>query len=230
MREFIDLRVRKPSKPAEFERMILTAKEMGYRHLGVVSNDDNANIENSFGMDLINRIELSPTSPSVLLSSLSRVKNRFSIVAVSCSTKAVARQAAKDHRVDVLMFPGDHSERKLVGLDEQEAKLAAGIGCSFEISAIELISGSSTRITELLKLLKKEITIARRHDLPVIMSSGASTALELREPRALSAILDLLDIGEESSLDMISANPFIVVERGRKKLKSSLNEAVSGRL
>jgi ribonuclease P/MRP protein subunit RPP1 len=230
MREFIDLRVRKPPEPTEFERMILTTKEMGYRHLGVVSNSDNMSGENPLGMDVINRVELFPTSPGELLSSLSRIKKRFGIVAVSCSTKAVARQAAKDHRVDVLMFQGDLSERKIIGLDEQEATLAARTGCSFEISAIELICASSARITKLLTLLKKEIAIARRHDIPIIMSSGATTALELREPRALSAILDLLDIGEESAFDMISTNPLSIVDRSRRELKPSLNGAGRRRL
>jgi RNase P/RNase MRP subunit p30 len=219
MREFTDLRVRKPAEPAEFERMILTAKEMGYRHLGVVYDDDHVAYENSLGMDIISRVELSPTSPGELLSSLRRIRNRFEVVAVYCSSKAVARQAAKDHRVDILMFPGDLSERKAVGLDEQEATLAAGMGCSFEISAVELIRAGSTRMAKLLTRLKKETAAARRHDIPIIVSSGAAAALELREPRALSAILDLLDVEEESALDMISMNPLGIVERNRRKLK-----------
>lgn len=224
MREFTDLRVRKPADPAEFERMILTAKELGYRHLGVVFNGDRVTDENSLGMDVISRVELSPTSPGDLLSSLRRVRDRFEVVAVDCSSKAVARQAAKDHRVDILMFPGDLSERKAVGLDEQEATLAAGMGCSFEISAVELIHAGSARMAKLIARLKKETAAARRHDIPIIVSSGAAAALELREPRALSAILDLLDVEEEAALDMVSINPLNVVERNREKLKPGHTE------
>ncbi len=224
MREFADLRVRKPADPAEFERMILTAKELGYRHLGVVFNGDRVTDENSLGMDVISRVELSPTSPGDLLSSLRRVRDRFEVVAVDCSSKAVARQAAKDHRVDILMFPGDLSEKKAVGLDEQEATLAAGIGCSFEISAVELIRAGSARMAKLIARLKKETTSARRHDIPIIVSSGAASTIELREPRALSAILDLLDVEEEAALDMVSINPLNVVERNREKLKPGHTE------
>jgi RNase P/RNase MRP subunit p30 len=204
--------------------MILTAKEMGYRHIGVVYDGDRVTDENSLGMDVISRVELSPRSPGELLSSLRRVRDRFEVIAVDCSSKPVARQAAKDHRVDILMFPGDLSERKIVGLDEQEATLAAEMGCSFEISALELIRAGSARMAKLIARLKKETAAARRHDIPIIVSSGAAATLELREPRALSAILDLLDVEEEAALDMVSINPLNVVERNREKLKPGHTE------
>jgi RNase P/RNase MRP subunit p30 len=224
MREFTDLRVRKSVDPMEFERMILAAKEMGYRHLGIVYDGDRVTDESFLGMDVISRVELSPLSPGELLSSLRRVRDRFEVVAVNCSNKLVARQAAKDHRVDILMFPGDLSERRAVWFDEQEVTLATRIGCSFEVSAIELIRAGSARMPQLITRLKKETASARRHDIPIIVSSGAAATIELREPRALSAILDLLDIEEEAALDMVSINPLHIVERNREKLKLGYTE------
>ena len=57
------------------------------------------------GLDFVSRVDLKPRFPEELLRDLRKVRRRFEIVAVMCYTKAVARQAAKDRRVDLLNFP-----------------------------------------------------------------------------------------------------------------------------
>ncbi|HJX02615.1 MAG TPA: RNase P subunit p30 family protein, partial [Candidatus Bathyarchaeia archaeon] len=56
-------------------------------------------------LDLATRIDLKPRTPNDLTFNLRKFRRRFEIIAVLCESKNVARQAAKDHRVDLISFP-----------------------------------------------------------------------------------------------------------------------------
>ena len=57
------------------------------------------------GLDLASRVDLRPRSQNELVGLLRRLRRRFEIICVLCESKEVARQAAKDRRVDLLNFP-----------------------------------------------------------------------------------------------------------------------------
>ena len=54
-----------------------------------------------------------------------------------------------------------------------------------------------------------------------MVSSGADEPLLMRGPRELAASMQLLGVGEEDFLDMVSDVPWGLVERNRSKLEPS---------
>jgi RNase P/RNase MRP subunit p30 len=68
-------------------------------------------------------------------------------------------------------------------------------------------------------MMTVEVENARHYDVPVVVSSGADEPLLMRGPRELAASMQLLGIGEEESLDMVSDVPRELVERNRRKLE-----------
>ena len=56
-------------------------------------------------IDFASRVDLRPRTPDELIRDLRKLRRRFEVVAVMCESKGVARQAAKDRRVDLLNFP-----------------------------------------------------------------------------------------------------------------------------
>jgi ribonuclease P/MRP protein subunit RPP1 len=67
-------------------------------------------------------------------------------------------------------------------------------------------------------VIKRELEVARRFDVPVILSSGASTSMGLREPKALAAMTVLLDVSEEAAVEMQTTTPDRLLKRNRAKL------------
>jgi RNase P/RNase MRP subunit p30 len=68
--------------------------------------------------------------------------------------------------------------------------------------------------------LRREVAIARRFGVPVVVSSGISRELLLRKPREMAALGFLFGLDEVSGLDAVSRNPVALVERNREKLSS----------
>jgi ribonuclease P/MRP protein subunit RPP1 len=213
LKRYIDLHIN--PKTGEAERLITEAKYLGYN---CVASTVNIRPETSIDIDVATRVDLEPRRGSDLLDQLKKVRSRFEVVAVKCTNKDVARQAAKDHRVDILLFSEDLTIRRNARLDTQEAQLASEVGCCYEINASELLFSGENRLARLTNVIKRELEIARRFDIPIILSSGASTSIGLREPKALAAMTFLLDISEETVVEMQTTTPDQLLKKNRAKL------------
>jgi RNase P/RNase MRP subunit p30 len=223
MRRFIDLHLRHPASGTdELESMLRFAAELGYSGVAVASDrvlpERLKRLGGELSLDLISRINLRPRSANELTATLRRVRRRFEVVSVDCLSKAVARQAAKDHRVDLINFPASTSARRRVWFDRHEASLASGANCAYEFNASALLRQGPVKSARLLSIIRREIENAKRNDVPIVVSSGADSRLLMREPRGLAALLDLVDVEEESGLDMVSSIPWRIVEVNRGKL------------
>jgi RNase P/RNase MRP subunit p30 len=119
--------------------------------------------------------------------------------------------------VDVIRYPSDY-RRKTVRMDRQQAALTGESGCCYEVEAAELMAQEPGGLEKTLKILRRELENALKHSVPVVLSSGASTVQGLRDPRGMASLIHLLGVGEEEALDMVSANPWALVERNRDKL------------
>ena len=113
MRKFVDLHLIAPIKNlAEFESFIRKASTLGYKMVGVPlpANIEKEKIEQlksiakNFNLDLVTRLNLKPESARNLLKNLRRYRRKFEVISVRCLSKAVARQAAKDRRVDLSLI------------------------------------------------------------------------------------------------------------------------------
>jgi len=211
MRRFMDLHL--VPRLGQGGAMVRRAGELGYAGVAVVGEA----VKDAGGIEVCTRIDLEPRNQQQLMDQLNKHRRGFTVVSVTCTTKSVARQAAKDHRVDIIRYPSDY-RRKTVRMDRQQAALTAESGCSYEVEAAELMAQESGRLEKTLKILRRELENALKYGVPVVLSSGASTVQGLRDPRGMASLMHLLGVGEEEALDMVSANPWVLVERNRDKV------------
>ena len=211
-RRYVDLNVRPPA--GEAEPMLREAKSLGYSTVAI-SGPNKACLE---GLDIVTRVDLAPRRGSELLDTLHRVRGSYEVVAVDCRTKEAARQAARDHRVDVLTFPTDPTLRREVRLDSQEAELAEEGGCSVEFNISSLLDSSEAALPKLISQIRRDASVAERHEIPIILASGARSAYGLREPKAITALAELFDIDEDRATEMVSKNPTRIIEKNRLRL------------
>jgi RNase P/RNase MRP subunit p30 len=170
------------------------------------------------GVDFAPRVDLKPRTPEELLKSLRKVRRMFEVVAVVCESKSVARQAAKDRRVDLLNFPKPDFRRAF--LDEAEAELASNCLASFEVDVKPLLTLEGPERTRLLSSLGREVAIARESGVPIVVSSGVADEMLMRRPRDMAALVSLYGLSRDQALEAVSKNPAMIVKRNRDKLGS----------
>ncbi|MBC7129942.1 hypothetical protein H5T51_01810 [Candidatus Bathyarchaeota archaeon] len=223
-RKFVDLHLKPNLHDMEqTQKMIVKAAELGYHVIAVslpVNQFDKYEAQlrvlcEERGLNFVSRVDLTPRTPKELTHLLRKLRRRIEVIGVTCDSKAVARQAAKDRRVDLLNFPADPRKRFF---DAAEAELASGALAALEIDVNPLIMLEGAARIRLLSALRREVAIARDYEVPVIISSGAPSELAMRKPREMVALTMLFDMDRTQALDAVSKVPRSIVERNREKL------------
>jgi RNase P/RNase MRP subunit p30 len=204
--------------------MIRKASELGYQLIAIPLPQNFPeekirklqNICKENGMNFASRVDLKPKTSSELIRSLRRLRRRFEIIAVMCESKQVARQAAKDRRVDLLNFPGSNRRKRF--FDKAEAELASNALGSLEIDIKPLLTLEGPTRIRLLSSLRREVAIAENFHVPIVISSGASDELLMRKPREIAALTSLFGLDKGSAINAVSKNPLTLLKRNREKL------------
>lgn len=227
MRGFADLHLC-PSieDPDQVERMIGKSAELGYRMIAISLPPNITQTEisrlrkicSNAKLDLVTRVDLAPKTSKELLRYLRRFRRSFEIISVMCDTKSVARQAAKDRRVDLLTFSATNIHKRF--FDRAEAQLASNAFSSLEIEMAPLLFLEGSLRIRLISSLRKESAVARKFGVPVVLSSGVTEEYLMRGPRGYAALAALFDMGDPVALHALSKIPYSLVERNRGKLSS----------
>jgi len=224
LKKFADLNLNIQTENLElFERAIRKASWLGYKIVGVPlppkitkeKIEQLKKIAKNFGVDFASRVNLFPLNPQELLRNLRRLRRKFEIIAVNCHLKSVARQAAKDRRVDIIYFPNQIKKRFF---DKAEAELARQALAALEIEVMQIPTLPRRQRIQLISKLRNEIKIAEKYRIPVIISSGISNLMLMRRPREMAALATLFDMPMEKALKSVSEVPFSILERNREKL------------
>jgi len=225
MTKFVDLHLCAPFRDVEkLRKMVTKSFELGYNLVGIPlpSNVEPDEVErlrkicSEADLDLVSRVDLTPKNTHELLNNLRRLRRKFEVVSVLCMSKPIARQAAKDRRVDLLSFPVAKPRNRF--FDSAEAELASESSSSLEIDMTPLLSLEGFLRIRLISSLRREVAIAKSFRVPVVISSGATNDYLLRRPHDYSALAVLFNMDTSLALNTLSEIPLRIVERNRLKL------------
>jgi ribonuclease P/MRP protein subunit RPP1 len=226
-RIFADLHLRLSARDSLLaSQVIAKAASLGYNLIAVPSSTDSHKDENAglyaackqAKIDLASRVNIRPRTPNELTHQLRRLRRKYELICVFCDNKEVARQAAKDHRVDLLNFPSLDFRKRF--FDRAEAELACKSSAAFEVDMRPILVLEGPARIRFLSNLRREAAVAKEFHVPIIISSGVSDTTLLRKPRELAALGSLFGLDEVCTLEAVSSNPANIVKRSREKLSS----------
>lgn len=224
---FVDMHLRPDlKKPEQTSEMLRKSAQLGYNTVGIAfpaeatqkEMDEMRELCNKLGLDLVTRVDLSPPTSRRLLGDLGRLRGRFEVIATCCYSKEVARQAAKDQRVDILNFPPTNTKARF--FDRAEAELASKASATLEVDMAPLLYLSGFQRTRLLSSLRRETRTAKKAGVPIILSSGASGIYYLRRPIDYAFLAYVFDLDFSMAKRAVSENPQLIIEKNRQKLSS----------
>jgi RNase P/RNase MRP subunit p30 len=207
--------------------MVVKAAELGYKATGIpVSSKITQNeieelkeICSAVGVDLVTRIDLAPKTTGELLKNLRSLRAKAEIIAVKCYSKQVARQAAKDRRVDLISFPLISPKKRF--FDFAEAELASGATASLEIDMAPLLRLQGFERSILLSSLRREVQVANKAHVSIVLSSGADEPISLRSAEDYCSLAYLFGMDQYNARLAFLENPKTIVEQNRRKLSSN---------
>ena len=226
-RTFADLHLHiNPKDQQATQRLITKAARLGYHYISIPFTSGLHETEiaalkaacTKLGLDFVLRADFKPRTQEDLMRFLRKFRRQFEVICIVCDSKEVARQAAKDRRVDLLNFPSlDYNKRFF---DRAEAELASCSLAGLEVDVKPLLVMEGPARVSLFSSLRREVAVALEFHVPVVVSSGVSEENLLRMPRDLASLAYLFGLNESEALGAVSTNPASIVLRNREKLSS----------
>jgi len=226
-RTFADLHLRiNPKDTQTAQRLIVKAKQLGYQSISIpftqgLQETEAATLKdmcNKTGLDFVLRSDFRPRTQEDLMRFLRKFRRKFEVICIACDSKEVARQAAKDRRVDLINFPSLDYHKRFFDRAEAELASCSLTGLEVDVKSILVMEGPAR--VRLLSCLRREVAVALEFHVPVVLSSGGDVENLLRMPRDLASLAYLFGLDEAQALDAISTNPNAIVLRNREKLSS----------
>jgi ribonuclease P/MRP protein subunit RPP1 len=224
-RNFADLHLRvNPKDLQAAQRLFSRAARFSYKMVSIplsseMSGNEIAKLKaacSGAGLDFVSRVDFNPRTQDELTYFLRKYRRKFEVICITCENKEVARQAAKDRRVDLLNFPNlDYRKRFF---DRAEAELACNSSAALEVDVKPLLVLEGPPRVRWLSSLGREVAIAKEFKVPVVVSSGISEERYMRMPRDIASLTYLFGLNEDQALDAVSAYPSRIVMSNREKL------------
>lgn len=186
-----------PGGKATLARFAETAARYGYDGIVRRSGTSGATLEavrSQRDIDVVDAVEIETSDPSVLAGTLGTERDRRTLVIVKGGNERINRQAVEDPRVDVLSGP----MRGAGDVNHVLAAAAARNGVRLEFDFGPVLRRSGGPRVRALSELRKLRELVRDAETPYVVSADPASHLELRAPRELRAVGELIGFDPET--------------------------------
>ncbi len=219
-RNFVDSLI--PIQESQLSTFLHTAIQLGFIEIWIsnpTKEEKKLMTQSSFTslIRMYERLDIGLNNESkVQMTSLLRQQRReIPIIAVTCLTPDLTAWAAQDNRVDILKFPvfqiGKLMSRSI-------AKLMIKFNKHLEIQLAELYSLPDRQQIPALRQIRSALEIATRKNVPILFSSGSKKPDQMRSPRELASLAQMLLMNSRKSLDSLSTIPQELIQRNLLKI------------
>lgn len=202
-----DLNIKNPAK-----EILEKAKKLGWDEICIMQKPGEKNLlpelkenEISDGILAHSGVEISKEDP----------KNFLDKIVFS----SLNRELSKLTEVDVFTVNFESKENRL---DYITAKNMAKNGIALEFRFSDILNSTWGARVKVMSVMRLNLAAARKYKIPFIITSGASTPLELRCPKALISIGKVLGMSEEESRDAITKNPEKIINKVKDRNDDSV--------
>jgi len=189
----------RPDGESTVARMATTAAEYGFagvvvrNHGDAPASYDPATIGETYGVDVVTGVEVRADDRSTASGYLGTHRPDHEIVAVHGGTETMNRFAVEQPPVDVLAHPmaGDGDVNHVV------AKAAVENGVRLEVSLAPVLRDAGGSRVRSIADLRKLAELIDQYDAPYVVSADPASHLQLRAPRELAALGEVLGMDGE---------------------------------
>jgi ribonuclease P/MRP protein subunit RPP1 len=144
------------------------------------------------------------------LRKLVKARKDYDILLVRGSDLTLNRKAVQTKEVDILTHP--EYNRKDSGLNHVMAKLAAKNNVAIEINFREILQSSKATRSLIMHNISKNIMLCKKYKTPIIISSGAISHWQMRDPKVLVSMGCLLGLELNEAKKAISEIPENIIK------------------
>jgi ribonuclease P/MRP protein subunit RPP1 len=223
----VDVQSRLSSGSAGIEELAKFAEELGFSAIVVCDVWQGAekfaavkeavvSARKNVGIEILQGVKVVARNPNELRHAVDAVREKTVFVAVAGGDYQMNRAACENPKVDMLCHPS--LGRTDNGLDEVCLNAARENKVAIELNFREVLNSYRRQRSIILSNMATNVRLCESLRVPVIVASGAQTVEELRDPRELISLANVLGLDLSRSFAAVSDIPFGIVELNKRKL------------
>lgn len=193
------------------------ARHFGYSGIALANHSDKLPqswpvLPSTYEFEVFRGIELVEENPSKLHGLIGKFRKSVDVLIVHGGSETVNRVALENPRVDILNHPAFD---KSSGLNQVLAKAAAENDVAIGLTLRPILHSRGPRRVRLLSDLRANLDLARKYDVSLVLSSGATSYFDLRSPMETLALAEVCGLEESEALEAITVVPERIISRNR---------------
>lgn len=192
------------------------AKHLGFSGFAITNH---SNVEESYpegsmqdGVDAYKAVEIIVSNPSKLNGLVGKYRKNVDVVTVHGGNEEINRAAVETPAVDILAHP---QTSKNGGINHVLAKSASNNNVAIEFNLDSIIKGRGGKRVHTLSFFSKNLELARKYNVPTILTSNAYNCFDLRAPEEMIALSKLFGMSREEAITSLSDIPESIITRNR---------------
>jgi len=214
--QFYDLNVHSiPDGKNPSPEMAALAKHFGYAGIAITNHSNTEYKPSGFesnDFEVFKGIEIVSTNASKLHGLIGKYRNSMDVLVVHGGNEDINRAAVENRNVDILAHPQTPKDS---GLNHVLAKSASENDVAIEFNLDAIFKGRGGRRVHALSHFRKNVEIARKFDVPMIITSNAASRFDLRAPREMLALAGLFGMDKDEAVSALSTVPAGIIARNK---------------
>lgn len=216
-----------PDGSSSASRLALAAKRLGYSGIIITNHTTSGwplGVEAARlvgGIEVAIGAEIVASDQRSLHSKATSLRDRAAFLAVHGGDEKINRAACEDPNVDLLAHP--HRGRAGIGVAGAKAARDNQVAIALDLSSMIILRGPAR--VRWMETVRRDLNLIEKFDLPLMMTTGARSHLDLRSPRDLTALAGLLGLDRERALEAL-ALPESILDLNRRRWTSVWVELV----
>lgn len=224
--QFYDLHVHSAFAEGQssLEQLAETAKLLGYKGICFSAyfigdsqikqlKEKIADVQKKTGLEIFLGFEARNAKE---LEKLRTRRKKFDLLLVHGGDLELNRLACETSEVDLLTHP--ELERNDSGLNHVLVKAAAKNNVAIEINFREVSLASKKTRGKILANLQKNIELAKKFGATIVLSSGAISHFELKDPQILASFATQIGMDLKDATESVSKIPQEILKENKKRL------------
>ncbi|MEM5814238.1 MAG: RNase P subunit p30 family protein [Candidatus Aenigmatarchaeota archaeon] len=172
------------------------------------------------GIEVVQGVKIVAANPNELRHVIDKVREKTAVVAVAGGNYQINRAACECSKVDLLCHPS--LGRTDNGLDEVCLNAARENNVAIELNFREVLHSYRRQRSIILANMAANIKLCEALRVPMVIASGAQSVEDLRDPRELISIADILGLELSKAFATVSDIPGRMIDINRRKLTEKI--------
>lgn len=199
-------------------RLAFVARRLGYSGIVICNHSGTGKLFGKEAARKVDRIEVAwgaevaANNPKVLRSRITSLRDRAEFLAVHGGPDSINRAACEDSRVDMLAHPEDGMR----SLSVVAARAASDNQVAIGFDMRPMIQFRGKERSRWLSIFQRNLSLARKFDLEMIITTAPRSHFDLRAPREMIALAKLAGM-EQWEAEEALGYPKKILEQNRKR-------------